>query len=64
MIGLVPGHVLEIRYKRYGAGVGRGMSGFYKHPFKARARILAMSDGSLRIVPVRRGKRLWVRLPH
>lgn len=61
---MIPGHLLEIRYKRYGAGVGRGMAGLYKHPYRSKARILAMCDGSLRIVPVRRGKRLWMALPH
>lgn len=64
VVGEIPGRVEKIFYRRYGPGVSRGMAGDYQHGFKSAAKILAMSDGSLRIVPMTRGRKLWVKLPH
>jgi hypothetical protein len=63
VIGEIPGRLLEIRYDRKGPGVSADMAGLYKHPFKAQAKILALANGGLLILPTGR-KRLWVRLPH
>jgi hypothetical protein len=63
VIGPIPGRLLEIRYRRFGPGVGKGMSGLYRHAFKSGSTMLALADGSLLIRP-RGRQRLWVNLPH
>lgn len=64
VVGEIPGRIERIFYHRTGPGVSKKMAGPYQHGFSSSAKILAMSDGSLRIVPTKRGRKLWVNLPH
>lgn len=64
IVGEIPGRIEKIFYHRSGRGVSKAMAGPYQHGFKSKAKILALADGSLLIVPTTRGRRLWVRLPH
>lgn len=64
MIGEIPGRLEKIFYHRSGRGVRPDLRGPYQHAFKATAKILALSDGSILIRSVARGKKLWISLPH
>lgn len=64
VIGEIPGRLEKIFYLRQGRGVSRSMRGPYQHTFKSAAKILALSDGSILIRPMARGRKLWTSLPH